>query len=61
MTTAPPTANRVLAQIAALQRMDAKGLYQQWEAMMDGPPSGSVASLRQRLIHRIQSLLLNST
>ena len=56
MTTAPPAATRVLAQIAALQRMDAKQLYQQWEATMDGPPPGSAASLRQRLIHRIQEL-----
>ena len=56
MTTAPPVASRVLAQIAALQRMDAKGLHQQWEATMDGPPPGSAASLRQRLIHRIQEL-----
>ena len=56
MTTAPPAATRVLAQIAALQRMDAKGLHQQWEATMDGPPPGSAASLRQRLIHRLQEL-----
>jgi hypothetical protein len=53
--TAPPP-NRVLAQIAALQRMDAKGLYQQWEVMMGTPPPGSAASLRQRLIHRVQEL-----
>ena len=59
MPTAPPAApaaNRVLAQIAALQRMDAKELHQQWAAMMDGPPPGSAASLRQRLIHRVQEL-----
>ena len=56
MTTASPAANHVLAQIAALQRMDAKGLYQQWGSMMDGPPPGTAAGLRQRLIHRIQEL-----
>ena len=60
MPTAPPAApaaNRVLAQIATLQQMDAKELHQQWEAIMDAPPPGSAAGLRQRLIHRIQELV----
>ena len=59
MPTAPPAApaaTRVLAQIAALQRMDANDLRKQWEVMIGTSPPGSAASLRQRLIHRIQEL-----
>ena len=60
MTTSPtaalPAATRVLAQIAALQRMDGGELRKQWEVMMGTPPPGSAASLRQRLVHRIQEL-----
>ena len=56
MTAAPPAANRVLAQIAALQRMDAGELRKQWDVLMGTPPPGSAANLRQRLIHRIQEL-----
>ena len=56
-TTAPPVAARVLAQIAALQRMDARELRKQWEVLMGTPPMpGSTISLRQRLTHRIQEL-----
>jgi hypothetical protein len=62
--TAPPAASappgapsRVLAQIAALQRMDAGELRKQWEALMGSTPAqGSALSLRQRLIHRVQEL-----
>ena len=53
---APTAATRVLAQIAALQRMDGAELRKQWEVMMGTPPPGSAASLRQRLVHRIQEL-----
>jgi len=54
---APTAATRVLAQIATLQRMDAKELRKQWEVLMGTPPMpGSAASLRQRLTHRIQEL-----
>jgi hypothetical protein len=59
-SAAPPVAagaaTRVLAQIAALQRMDAAELRKQWEVMMGTSPPGSAAGLRQRLIHRIQEL-----
>ena len=56
-TAAPPAATRVLAQIAALQRMDAGELRKQWEVLMGTPPMpGSATSLRQRLTHRIQEL-----
>jgi hypothetical protein len=53
-TAPPPT--RVLAQIAALQRMDRQKLCEQWEVMMGTPPPGTASSLRQRLIHRVQEL-----
>ena len=59
MSTAPPAApaaNNVLAQIAALQRMGVGELRKQWEVIMETPPPGSTACLRQWLIHRIQEL-----
>ena len=60
MTSTPaaaPPSGTVLARIAALQRMDASALREQWETLMGTPPMpGSAASLRQRLVHRIQEL-----
>lgn len=51
-----PRRERVLAQIAELQSLETGELRKRWSQLMDVPPPGSWAAMRQRLIYRVQEL-----